>query len=110
MGRSQSQNQRLVTVYDIEITAEAEQEISEAVQWYAAKDRQTAEVFKTIVFESIGIISHSPLSWAQVSDDGIRRFVLPRYPYKLFFTVMVNTVRILAVAHNRRTPDYWRKN
>ena len=56
MGRSQSQNQRLVTAYGIEITAEAEQEISEAVQWYAAKDRQTAEVFKTIVFESIDII------------------------------------------------------
>ena len=99
-----------MTAYDIEITTEAEQEISDALQWYAAQDKQAAEVFKTIVFESIDIISHSPLSWAQVSDDGIRRFVLPRYPYKLFFTVMANTVKILAVAHNRRMPGYWRKN
>ncbi len=99
-----------MTAYDIEITAEAEQEISEVVQWYAAQDRQAAEVFKTIVFESVDIISQSPLSWAQVSDDGVRRFVLPRYPYKLFFAVMGNTVKILAVAHNRRTPDYWRNN
>lgn len=99
-----------MTAYDIEITPEAEQEISEVVQWYAAQDRQAAEVFKTIVFDSVDLISHSPLSWAQVSGDGVRRFVLPRYPYKLFFTVMGNTVKILAVAHNRRTPGYWRKN
>lgn len=99
-----------MTAYEIEITPEAEHEISEIVQWYAAQDRQAAEVFKTTIFDSVDLISHSPLSWAQVSDDGVRRFVLPRYPYKLFFTVIGNTVKILAVALNRRMPGYWRKD
>ena len=53
-----------MTAYDIEITIEAEQEISEAVQWYAAQDTHAAEVFKTIVFESIDIIRDCPLGGA----------------------------------------------
>lgn len=99
-----------MSAYEIEITPEAEHEISEIVHWYAVQDRQTAEVFKTTIFDAVDLISHSPLSWAQVSDDGVRRFVLPRYPYKLFFTVMGSTVKILAVAHNRQMPGYRRKN
>lgn len=95
--------------YTVEISPEAEREIVQAAQWYAQKNRLAADVFRTTVFDSIDTISHSPLSWAKVSEDGIRKFVLPRYPYSLFFTVLGSTVEILTVAHNRRMPGYWRK-
>lgn len=96
--------------YTVEISPEAEQEIVQAVRWYAQKNQLAADVFRTIVFDSVDTISHSPLSWAKVSEDGVRKFVLPRYPYSIFFTVRGSTVQILAVAHNRRMPGYWRKS
>ena len=98
-----------MTDYTVEISPDAEREIVQAAQWYAKKNRLTADVFRTIVFDSIETISHSPLSGAKVSEDGIRKFVLPRYPYSLFFKVLGSTVEILTVAHNRSMPGYWRK-
>lgn len=98
-----------MTDYTVEISPDAEREIVQAAQWYAKKNRLAADVFRTIVFDSIETISHSPLSWAKVSEDGIRKFVLPRYPYSLFFKVLGSTVEILTVAHNRSMPGYWRK-
>ena len=96
--------------YIVEISPEAELEIAQTAQWYAQKNRLAADVFRTIVFDAIDTISRAPLSWAKVSDDGIRKFVLPRYPYSLFFKVRASTVVILTVAHNRRSPNYWRKS
>ena len=95
--------------YIVEISPNAEREIVQAVQWYAQKNPLAADVFRTTVFDSIDTISHSPLSWAKVSEDGIRKFVLPRYPYSLFFKVLGSTVEILTVAHNRRMPGHWQK-
>jgi hypothetical protein len=71
------------------------------------KSTAAADTFKTIVFDSIDIISHSPLSWGKVGGSNIRKFVLPRYPYSLYFEVVGDTVNVLAVAHNRRLPGYW---
>lgn len=96
------------TRYSVEITDEAEREIANAVKWYSAHHLLAADVFKTTVFDSIDTISNSPLSWVKVSDDGVRRFVLPRYPYTVFFLVAGTVIEILAVAHNRRLPGYWR--
>ena len=93
-----------MTGYSVEISPAAEWEITEAVQWYRSKSPSAADLFKSIVFDSIETISLSPLSWAQVSTRGLRKFVLPRYPYSLFFTVQGGTVRVMAVAHHRRAP------
>jgi hypothetical protein len=43
-----------------------------------------------------------------VGGSNIRKFVLPRYPYSLYFEVVGDTVNVLAVAHNRRLPGYWK--
>ena len=93
-----------MTGYSIEISPAAERGITDAVQWYRSKSPTAADLFTSIVFDSLETLSHSPLSWAKISDKGLRKFVLPRYPYSLFFTVQGSTVKIMAVAHHRRAP------
>ena len=41
-------------------------------------------------------------------DSGFRRISLRRFPYALIFRCEVDTVRVVAVAHRRRMPAYWR--
>jgi len=96
-----------VTEYFVEITPAAEREIVESIRWYATKNPIAADTFRTIVFDSIELISNSPLSWAKVSDRGIRKFVLPRYPYTIFFNVLGKSVRVIAVTHHHRAPTDW---
>jgi toxin ParE1/3/4 len=40
--------------------------------------------------------------------DGIYSRMLKRFPYTIFYVVEGNTVFVLAVAHQRREPGYWR--
>lgn len=39
---------------------------------------------------------------------GVRRKVLPKFPYTLFYSLREGRVRILALAHEKRRPFYWR--
>jgi plasmid stabilization system protein ParE len=38
---------------------------------------------------------------------GIRRRMLQKFPYSLFYTIESGDLLILAVAHHRRRPGYW---
>jgi plasmid stabilization system protein ParE len=96
-----------VTDYQVDIAEPAELEIAEAVAWYKTKSSVAAVAFKLLVAETIEMISHSPLSWTKVSEQGVRRVILTRYPYTVFYSVAANMVTILAVTHNRRAPRDW---
>jgi len=37
-----------------------------------------------------------------------RKFVMPRFPYSIIYTVSNNELHIFAVAHQSRRPAYWR--
>ena len=41
-------------------------------------------------------------------EGGKRHRVLKRFPYSVFYEVQGSEVTILAVAHHRRKPSYWR--
>jgi hypothetical protein len=45
--------------------------------------------------------------WPQ-NEDGISFVVLDRYPYTIFFDLTDNQAVVLAIAHHRRRPGYWR--
>ena len=40
---------------------------------------------------------------------GIRQGPVRRFPYGMFFVELAAEIRVLAVAHNRRRPFYWRE-
>lgn len=41
------------------------------------------------------------------ADLQIRRALLPRFPYALVFVELEHDIRVLAVSHLKRRPDYW---
>ena len=51
-------------------------------------------------------IQELPLSSPEVRA-GIRKLVLRKFRYSLYYTVETQSVVILAVAHHRRAPFYW---
>jgi toxin ParE1/3/4 len=42
-------------------------------------------------------------------DEHRRRFPLKRFPFGIIYRVEGDTLRILALAHRRQGPGYWRK-
>ena len=51
-------------------------------------------------------IQELPLSSPEVRA-GIRKLVLRKFRYSLYYTIEEQSVVVLAVAHHRRAPYYW---
>jgi plasmid stabilization system protein ParE len=97
-----------VSEFSVVLAPRAEDDIAEAFQWYQERNATAADAFRSEVFDAIDRLADTPLSWP-ADDDGNRKRMLRRFPYSVWFEVLESTVTVLAVAHHRRRPGYWRK-
>lgn len=42
------------------------------------------------------------------ADPNLRKFILTRFPFTLYYSVTADVLRIEAVAHQNRRPGYWK--
>lgn len=96
-----------MTGFDVEFAPAAEADIADAFAWYRERNATAADAFRAAVFDAIDRISLAPLSRPE-DDNGNRNRVLSRFPYSVIYELLGNTVTVLAVAHHRRSPGYWR--
>jgi len=96
-----------VSEFKVFVLPDAEAEIAAAFSWYIERNPQAAEAFRAEVLEIVDSLSDAPTKW-KLGEDGARRRVLRHFPYTVFFDVEGEAVFVLAVAHQRRAPGYWR--
>lgn len=87
---------------------DADAEIHEAAQYY--EDRSTglgAELLDEVE-RALGLIARNPEACQRVGSRARRRS-LWRFPYNLIYAVYPDRIRIVAFAHQKRRPFYWRK-
>ncbi|MEP7010914.1 MAG: type II toxin-antitoxin system RelE/ParE family toxin [Acidobacteriota bacterium] len=92
----------------VELAPAAEDEIGDAYLWYHERNPLAANAFRSEVFDAIDRIAMAPMTWP-ADDEGDRKYSLRRFPYSVLYEVQGSTVTILAVAHHRRKPNYWRE-
>ncbi len=63
--------------------------------------------FRREVEATTARLREHPRVWPQHSVSGTRRARIRRFPYTIFFLELEATLWIIAVAHNRRRPNYW---
>jgi len=97
-----------VSEFTVVLAAGAENDIAEAFTWYLERNATAADAFRAEVFETIDRLAEGPLSWP-ADDEGNRKRVVKRFPYTVWFEALGSTVTVLAVAHHKRRPAYWRK-
>lgn len=86
---------------------EAVAEVRGATRWYRKRDSDAAEAFLTEFERALLRIAEAPERWP-VFEAGLRRFVLRRFPFSIVYRLTSGQVEVLAVAHGRRRPGYWR--
>lgn len=86
---------------------DAEAEQLDAVEFYSGRVPGLADRFLREFDDAIATILRAPERWALVEAD-IRRFVMQRFPYAVYYRVRGTDVQILVVKHHSRHPDYWR--
>jgi len=86
----------------------AVEEAEAAVDWYAQRSRRAAGMFLDELDRAVDLISQNPEHYPR-HDFDTRRIVLRRFPFVIIFRKAVAGVEIIAIAHGRRRPGYWRE-
>jgi len=90
-----------------EFHPEAEQEFVEAAAYYERNVRGLGERFGSEVRHAIERLLEYPELGSPIDAD-LRRLLLTRFPYFLIYSFTADLLRVVAVAHSRRRPGYWR--
>ena len=85
----------------------AEVELIKAAQFYERRVAALGAQFLDAADSAIGVIQSAPERWSVIEED-VRRYLMPRFPYAVYYRVLADHIRILAIKHNSRHPDYWR--
>jgi len=85
----------------------ADQELIEATQYYEAESSGLGGTFLKEIEHAIKEIQSNPKS-SPVVLKVVRRKLLRRFPYSIMYSIVNNTVNILAIANQKRRPFYWR--
>ena len=86
----------------------AAEELTAAVQIYEDQATGLGADLNAEVRRLTNLLCSTPRIGERL-DSMHRRFPLQRFPFGLVFRVDGELLRIIAVAHRRRRPGYWRK-
>jgi len=94
-------------VLDHTLHKSAEEDLQEALNYY---QKINPELSRAIVKEfelKIREIKRNPLLFESAGKT-YRKANLIRFPYKIIFKIKKNEILIVAFAHHKRKPNYWK--
>lgn len=90
----------------VRIAARAEHDITDAAAWYEEQRVGLSIEFLHSLDQAFADISERPQAF-RVIRQSIRRILLRRFPYGVFFMEDGSDVTVLAVVHTRWHPRFW---
>ena len=91
------------------IHPQAKAELDAAVAYYESHLPGLGMDFLAQVEEAIQKIRRNPQTWPRHHDARFRRYLLERFPYSLVYMERPDASWIVAVAHAKRRPNYWKR-
>ena len=92
---------------------EARAEFLDAVRWYTRRNVVAAVRFDEHVSRAEAAIREAPHQWPRVSGVpralDVRRRLVDGFPFAIVYLELDAELLIVAVAHGKRRPGYWRE-
>ena len=91
----------------VEILPQAQEDARNAREFYLSRSAAVEEAFRQELERAVRLIADHAETWPTYVH-GTRRFVLNRFPYAVVYRAEAARALIVAVAHGKRRPGYWR--
>lgn len=89
------------------VSEEALADAAEIVDWYVSEDAaHAAQWFQDELALALERVAASP-GLGTPGPDGTRKWPLHRFPVSLVYRLRPTGVRVIAIAGQRRRPNYW---
>lgn len=96
----------------LERTAElhraARSELDHAARFYDERLPGLGEEFLDEFLAAVRTIERDPGRF-RVRQDGVRKCILKRFPFAIYFRTNKENIEVIAVAHGSRRPGYWKQ-
>jgi plasmid stabilization system protein ParE len=97
------------TLRTFDFHPEAEAELRSVIAWYDQIDPALGTRFEKAVYQGLERIAANPKAWKLWWDSPARVYQLKRFPYYIPYVVDTQRGIVLAVAHVKQKPGYWRE-
>lgn len=88
------------------LRARAERDIQSTFEWYESRQPGLGEEFLASLRERLETVRSFPES-APILYRDVRRAVVSRFPYVIFYVAQPTRLSVLAVLHQSRNPAIW---
>jgi plasmid stabilization system protein ParE len=87
----------------------AADEFQDSVRWYdSRRSGLGAEFFDTVVATIATVQANPEIGTKRAGHGKTRRVLLDRFPYQVVYHLGPDEIVIVAIAHLKRRPDYWK--
>lgn len=87
----------------------AARELTADVRYYNKHYAGRGNRFAAAVERALFAIAESPLGFPMLYEPDIRSAKVERFPYRIVYVVVAGDIDVVAVAHAKRRPAYWRR-
>jgi toxin ParE1/3/4 len=92
---------------ELRVHPDARREFNDAIDYYERESPGLGLIFTNEVDAGLMRIREYPEAASQVAKR-VRRLVLAKFPFSLMYEKRDDCLVVLAVAHHRKRPYYWR--
>ena len=93
--------------HELRVHPEARREFNDAIDYYERESPGLGLIFTNEVDSGFARIREYPDAAPPVAKR-VRRLVLAKFPFSLIYEARDDFLMVLAVAHHRKRPYYWR--
>jgi toxin ParE1/3/4 len=97
-------------VYNHSISRLAQLDIDKALDYYKSINSELNASLYENLQKAISDIKNNPLLFQKINKTkSYRKININRFPYKLIYRIDKTEIIIVAFAHHKRKPNYWKK-
>ena len=93
--------------YRVDFGPLVKHDLSDAYDWYEGQEAGLGERFLDAFDAGVELLCENPRSSPVVHGD-VRRALLRRFPYLVFYRVEDDAITVIGCFHGRRDPKAWR--
>ncbi|HEX7315992.1 MAG TPA: type II toxin-antitoxin system RelE/ParE family toxin [Pyrinomonadaceae bacterium] len=94
--------------YNVIVRPEAAREIQEAFDWYEGRGEGLGLEFLRAADACLASVRRNPSAFQPVHQQ-VRRALLRKFPYALFYVTADDSIVVIACFHVRRSPADWQR-
>jgi plasmid stabilization system protein ParE len=93
---------------EIRLTDGAEMDLEETIDWYREEDPNAAARFIIALEATYRAILESPTRYPKL-PGGCRYRIVEKHPISVIYRIVAGEIEVVAIAHAKRKPGYWRR-